>query len=208
MVVGQTLGVGLGAGGMAELHVGIFLGGLDHVVLMAEGVGKDDVAAGVRQVSGGLVALLTLGNIGLDDVVGDAQGLAGLLGAVDEVEVVGGVLIVQADKAHLHAGGGVAGAGSTAGARGLVVGVAAGGQAESHAQGQQQCKKLLHSDLSSFKYLGKMPNGGCEPAPPFYHTGSWIEIQLYFFIFFDFFHSPLCRFFWEPPGSGLSPLPF
>ena len=49
MVVAQTLGVCLGAGGVAELHVGEFLGGLDHVVLVTKGVGKDDVAAGVSQ---------------------------------------------------------------------------------------------------------------------------------------------------------------
>ena len=48
VVVGETLGVGLGAGGVAELHVGVLLGGLDHVVLMAEGVGEDDVAAFVQ----------------------------------------------------------------------------------------------------------------------------------------------------------------
>ena len=67
VVVGQTLGVGLGAGGVAELHIGEFLGSLDHVVLMAEGVGEDDVAAGVSQLGSGVVAVLALGNVGLDD---------------------------------------------------------------------------------------------------------------------------------------------
>ena len=125
---------------------------------MAEGVGEDDAAAGVHQLAGGVVAVVVLTDVGLDDVVGDAQGLAGLLGAVDEVEVVGGVLIMEHDEAHLHAGSGVAGTGS-AGAGGLVAVVAAGGQAESHGQSQQQSKKLLHSDFSSFKYLGETPSG-------------------------------------------------
>ena len=54
MVVVKALGVRLGAGGVAELHIGEFLGSLDHVVLMTEGVGEDDVAAGVSQLSSGL----------------------------------------------------------------------------------------------------------------------------------------------------------
>ena len=109
MVVVQTLGVGTGAGAVAELHIGAFLGGVDHVGLMAEAVGEDDVAAGIDQIHGGLIALLTLGNIGLDDValiLDQTQVSAGFLGGVDEVEVVGGVLVMQGDEAHLDLGRG------------------------------------------------------------------------------------------------------
>ena len=61
--------MGLGAGGVAKLDLGEFLGGLDQVVLMAEGVGEDDVAAGVSQLGGGIVALLTFGDVGPEDVL-------------------------------------------------------------------------------------------------------------------------------------------
>ena len=61
MVVVKTLGVGPGTGGVAEDNIGEFLGGLDHEVLVAEGVGKDYVAALVSQLAGGLIALLGLG---------------------------------------------------------------------------------------------------------------------------------------------------
>ena len=98
MIVGKTLGVSLGAGGVAELYLGELLGGLDHVILMTEAVGEDDVAAGVGELSSGVVALLTLGNVGLDNIVffGNAQGCAGFLSGIDEVEVIGGVFIVKA----------------------------------------------------------------------------------------------------------------
>ena len=103
MVVVQALGVSLGARGVAELDILKLLGGLDDIVLVAKGVGKDDLAASISELGGGVVALLALGDVGLDHVVaiGDAQVGAGLLGGVDEVEVVGGVLIMQADKADL-----------------------------------------------------------------------------------------------------------
>ena len=51
VVVAQALGVSLGAGGVAELHVGELLGSLNHVVLVTEGVGEDDVAAVIGQLS-------------------------------------------------------------------------------------------------------------------------------------------------------------
>ena len=42
----------------ARDHIGEFLGSLEQVVLIAEGVGEDDVAASVR-----IVALLTCGDV-------------------------------------------------------------------------------------------------------------------------------------------------
>ena len=44
VVVGQALGMGADAGGVAELDVLELLGGLDHVGLVAKAIGKDDVA--------------------------------------------------------------------------------------------------------------------------------------------------------------------
>ena len=58
----------------------------------------------VSQLGGSVVALLAFGDVGLDEVIfilDQAQGLAGFLGGIDEVEVVGGVFIVQGDEAHL-----------------------------------------------------------------------------------------------------------
>ena len=90
---------------MAELDLRELLGGLDHVVLMAKGVGKDELAACVHELGRGVVALVALGNAGLDEEVGalllDAQARARLLKRLNKVEVVGGVLVVQADKADL-----------------------------------------------------------------------------------------------------------
>ena len=134
--------MGLGAGGVAELHIGELLGGLDDVILVAEGVGEDDVAAGIGQLAGSIIGFLTLRNVGAEQVLifGQAQGGNGLLGAVHEVQVVGGVLVVQEDEAQLHIGNGsgslgfrrgsgLAGlSGSGGGSGGLGLG-AAGGQA-------------------------------------------------------------------------------
>ena len=147
MVVGQTLGVSAGAGAVAELDIGVLLGGVDHVRLMTEAVGEDDVAALVHHVHGGLVALLTLGDIGLQDVVilGQTQVGDGLLGSVDEVEVVGGVLIVQGDEAHLDGSSLLLFAviGDIGRVRLLLL--TAGHQAQSHDQSDDQCKELFHS---------------------------------------------------------------
>ena len=137
MIVGQVLlGVSAGAGGVAELNIGILLGGVDHEGLMAEAVGEDDVAAILSQVASGVVALLALGNVGLEDVVsiGQTQILDGRFSSVDEVEVVGGVFVVQGDEADLDLG-----------LVRVVVLLAAGEQAQSHNQGQKQCKELFHS---------------------------------------------------------------
>ena len=67
---------------------------------MTERVRKNDVAACVRQLSSCVVAFLTFGDVGLG-FVGDAQLLAGSLRRSDEVQVVGGVLVMQADEADL-----------------------------------------------------------------------------------------------------------
>ena len=159
----EALGVRPGAGGVAELDVGELAGGLDHEVLVAEAVGEDDVAAVVGELSGGVVALLALGDVGAQDVLilGQAQGLAGGLGGVDEVEVVGGVLIVQEDETDLDLierdagdggvvlrglahGGVVLGSLAHRGVADSGLGLAAGGESEDHHKCKQKRKKLLH----------------------------------------------------------------
>ena len=141
VVVAELLGVGLGAGGVAELHLREILGGLDHEVLVAEAVGEDDVAAGVHELGRGVVALLALGDVGLNDVLILAQAgvLAGSLRGVDEVLVVGGVLVMQADEADLDLALGFVAA------LGLA---AAGAQCEHHDEREQHRNELFHSQLS------------------------------------------------------------
>ena len=143
VVVGQALGVGAGAGGMAELNIGILFGSLNHVVLMTEAVSEHDLAAAVRHIGSGLVALLAFGYVGLQNVF-DAKLLAGFLCSVDEVQVISGVFVVQGDKTDFEGGRGllaafIGGCGSLGGAP------AAGNQGQGHDQGENQCKKLLHS---------------------------------------------------------------
>ena len=136
VIVSQILGVSAGTGGVAELNIRILLSSLDHVRLMTEAVGEDDGAAIVDQVASGLIALLTFGNIGLQDVVsiGQTQVLDGLFCAIDEVKVIGGVFIVQSDEADLNVFG-------------LGLGIfllAAGKEGQSHDQSQSQCQELFH----------------------------------------------------------------
>ena len=138
VVVGQVLGVGLGAGGVAELHVGELLGGLDHVVLMAEAVGEDGDAAGAGHIGSGLVAAVVLVDAGLQNHL-DAQLLAGSLGGVDEVQVVGGLLVMQADEAYLDLLCGLLGG----------LGALAANDGKDHHQTHHDCQKAFHSDTSS-----------------------------------------------------------
>ena len=119
--------MGLGAGGVAELDIRVFLGSLDHVVFMTEAVGEYDVAAFVSQVCSCAVAGFRLADVGLQHIL-NAQLFAGFLRSVDEVQVVGRVFVMQEDEANLHL-------------------VAFGHHAHSgQAQGQNQyqSKNLLH----------------------------------------------------------------
>ena len=130
---------------------------------MTEAVGEDDVAAGVGEFSSGVVALLTLGNVGLDNIVffGNAQGSAGFLSGIDEVEVIGGVFIVKHDETDLDSGGlgtlsgslGTFGGSGSLGALGgsgfFSSGLRAGRKGNCHDQNQHQSYKLLHVFSSS-----------------------------------------------------------
>ena len=132
VVVLQARALGLGAGGVGELNLREFAGGLDDVVLMAEGIGKDILASHIRQVGGGVVGFLALGHVGLDDQLAliQAQVLQGSLHAVDEIGVIAHVLVVQADQADLHV---------------LLRDFSGGDSAEQHGNNQEDGRNLLHS---------------------------------------------------------------
>ena len=150
-----------GAGGVAELDLGVFLGGLLHKGLVAEGIGEDDLAALVLgQVNGGIVAGAVLADIGDDDdlIIGEAEVLLHLAQGLDEVIIVGGVLIVQADHADLEIsgdldGGGHSVAGQDIGRHTLYIGgrgggaaviLAAGGEGQNHHCSKKKCQNLFH----------------------------------------------------------------
>ena len=103
VIVGKVLGMSLGACRVAELDFREFLCSLDHEILMAEGVRKDDVAAGISQIARCIIAFLSFRDIGLDDAVffADVKLLTNFLCSCDEVIVIGGVLIMQHDEAYL-----------------------------------------------------------------------------------------------------------
>ncbi len=148
VIVGDTGGVSQRAGGVAELNIGALLSSLQHEGLMAEGVGEDDVAAVIDQVHSGVVALLALGDVGLQDVVSLGQTQVGnsFHSTIDKVLVIGGVLIMQADETNLDSGS------STVISSAVISGrcvVTAGHQRQSHDQSQDQSKKLLHYLFSS-----------------------------------------------------------
>ena len=138
--------MGKDTAGHAELDIRISPGGLKHIVLMTVTVGKNNVTAALREVNSDIIALLALGNVGLEDVVGIGQTQVGdgFLGGVDEVLVIGGVLIVQGDEAHLDLGGRIGVFVAVVTRRG-VLGLAAGHQAQRHDQCKQHCKELFHS---------------------------------------------------------------
>ena len=101
MEVVKAFRVGLCSCGVAELHIREFLRSFDHVVLMSEGIREDRLAAGIRQLARRVIALLAFRDVLLDDIL-HAELLARLCGAVDEVQVVGGILIVKGDESDLE----------------------------------------------------------------------------------------------------------
>lgn len=63
LVVVQTGGGGHVAGAGDEGNVGIILGGIQHVALVAIGVREDDIAALFRQIHGGVIAVFILRDV-------------------------------------------------------------------------------------------------------------------------------------------------
>ena len=88
------------AGSMQELHIGVFFCSADHVVLMAEAVGKNDVAAVIGEVAGNFVAVFAFGNAGLYNEL-SAHFCAGFRCGNDEVVIIGGIFVMQCDEADL-----------------------------------------------------------------------------------------------------------
>ena len=132
VVVGGAGGVRLGAGGVAELDLGELLGSLQQEGLVTEGVSENKVAAFIDELGGGVIALLALGNTSLEQVL-NTQLLAGFLGGVDEVEVIGRVLVVQEDEAGLDGLGLGGGLGSLSGGSGFLGGGVVLGRAKTIA---------------------------------------------------------------------------
>ena len=102
--VGKSFGLCLHAGCVAELNLWESLSGLDHKVLMAKAVGKDYLASLVNQVGSLLIALIAFRNIGHDKhlVVFQTKSLLCGVHCVDEVFIIGGFLVVQANDTDLE----------------------------------------------------------------------------------------------------------
>ena len=144
--VGELLGVSHGAGSVAELNLGLLLGSLQDVGLMAEAVGENDVATLVNEVQSRIVAGVGLGDVALDDdlIITETESLLGFLDTVDEVEVVGGVLIVEADHTQLEF---VIGAG-------LVARAEQNDTGQEHSSDERERQELLHFFSPCFCLLG------------------------------------------------------
>ena len=101
MIVIELLGVSHGTGCVRELNLGVRLGGLDHVGLVTEGISEYKTAALVNQVESSLFTSVGLVDVGLEDAL-YTEVCTSSLGSVDEVEVIGGVLIMQEDETRLE----------------------------------------------------------------------------------------------------------
>ena len=67
VVIGKSLRVGFYAARVAELHVRVGLGSLDHKVLVAVGIAEDHGTAGLYQVLAGRQAGVVLRHVPFDD---------------------------------------------------------------------------------------------------------------------------------------------
>ena len=160
MEVAQTFGVGLHTGAGNKLYFREILGGSESEGLVTEAVGDDEIAAGVNQLGGGVIAGLGLGDVRLhhDLIVGKAELSGSGFRGVDEVEVVGGVFIVQEDESNLDVFGiGSGGLGLAGGGGGLFRGLfrrgAAGAQADAQRQREQESDKLFHVFFPPVSFL-------------------------------------------------------
>ena len=152
-----------------EGDIGVLLGNLDHVGLMAVGIGEDGLAALADQVLGGIGAVRAFLDLVLPDdlVVGHAQ-LGG--GVLDALDVGGGIalgLVTDQDHTDLQVAGVTALSGGLAGAfggRGSGSGGgssgAAGGHAEHHGAGQNNAQQFLHVHFPPLKFYGKKSKTG------------------------------------------------
>ena len=102
---------------------------------MTKAVRENDAASAVRHIGCDFVALLAFRNVDFQNVV-NAQLLTSSLRRVDEVQVIGGVLIVQADEPGLELGFRI-GFGSCGG-RGT------GDCRQNHQRAKSDSQKLLH----------------------------------------------------------------
>ena len=151
------------AGHGHEVDIGVLLGFLDHVGLVAVGVGDDQVAALADQVLGGVSSLAALRDLVLPDdlVVAHAQFSSGFLDTIDVRGAVAFGLIAQDDGADFDVGclviaAALSSSGGTGGAAGSSVsGGTTGSQAEHHRGGQQNTHQFLHVCCSSLLCVHK-----------------------------------------------------
>ena len=144
---------------MAELNVGVLSCSLEHIGLMAEGVSEDHGAAAVNQVERSLVALVGLGNVGLENnlIVTKSESSLCLSCGINEVQVIGGVFVMQENEADLETVIGYRGSvGRCIGAYRRIVGrdrvtgvcrgllASAGDKRQHHNGNQSKSKKLSH----------------------------------------------------------------
>ena len=111
------------------------------------------------------------------------------MAAVDEVQVVGGVLIMEHDEAHLHAvaGSGVAGTGSALEPAGWLLLSPQAARQRAMVKASSSARNFFILIFPPSNILAKRQAGIAELTPPSYHTGLWGEIQLEFFHIFRFF---------------------
>ena len=88
VVVSKVFRVSHCACSVAELYVRIFLCGLNHILLVAEAVCENDIAAAVCKVNSCFVAFVALGNVNLFNNL-NAELCTSFSCSLDEVEVVG-----------------------------------------------------------------------------------------------------------------------
>ena len=89
---------------MTELNVRVSFSSLSDIGLMTERVREDDVTTLAYEVNSCFIALLGLFNVSLDDnlLVGKSESSLVSENSIDEVEVVGRRVIVQADETDLE----------------------------------------------------------------------------------------------------------
>ena len=104
MIILKTLCMCLCTRSVAELNLGELLGSLYHIRLMTERIGEDNLATFVYEVAGGFIAFVALGDASFENNLRilETELLLSIFYCIDEVEVVGGILIVEKDDTELE----------------------------------------------------------------------------------------------------------
>ena len=105
VIVGKFLGCRHIACSGDEVDIRALFRGCEHVALVAVAVGEDNIAALVYEVESGIFAGLVLRDLGLDYEVSafnHSVRFEDFLRRIQEVCVIGGVLVVEEDKADFY----------------------------------------------------------------------------------------------------------